>query len=109
MRTSVRDGSRVRNCLIRPHRRRVRLRPGPGSIAGTPRGFPIGATVSIILPMSEGEVFVRTFEQGAGLTPAFGSGNSTSRAVLSQPCLAEPDQPVVVRNAARYEWGGSHR
>lgn len=68
-------------------------------VADTPDVFPIGANVSYVLPVSASEVFVRTFERGAGLTPSCGSGNSASRAVLSQLGLVDPDQPVVVRNA----------
>ncbi|MEV8098847.1 diaminopimelate epimerase [Kitasatospora sp. NPDC085879] len=68
-------------------------------VADTPEAFPIGANVSFVMPIGEGEAFVRTFERGAGLTPSCGSGNSASRAVLSQLNLADPDQPVVVRNA----------
>lgn len=68
-------------------------------VADSPEVFPIGANVSFVLPLSSHEVFVRTFERGAGLTPSCGSGNSASRAVLSQLGLADPDQRVVVRNA----------
>ncbi|WP_327075647.1 hypothetical protein OG196_43930 (plasmid) [Kitasatospora purpeofusca] len=68
-------------------------------VADTPGVFPIGANVSFVLPVSDDEVFVRTFERGAGLTPSCGSGNSASRAVLSRLGLADPDRRVVIRNA----------
>ncbi|MFI9332614.1 diaminopimelate epimerase [Kitasatospora sp. NPDC052868] len=71
-------------------------------VAETSDVFPIGANVSFVLPAGgDGgdEVFVRTFERGAGLTPSCGSGNSASRAVLSQLGLADPGQRVVIRNA----------
>ncbi|MCZ4124983.1 diaminopimelate epimerase [Streptomyces sp. H39-S7] len=60
--------------------------------------FPIGANTSFVLPLAEAEVFIHTFERGAGLTPSCGSGIAASRAVLSRLGLAEPEQPVVVRN-----------
>jgi diaminopimelate epimerase len=63
--------------------------------------FPEGANVSFLLPLSEGddEVFVRTFERGAGLTPSCGSGVVASRAAYSQMTGLEPERRVVVRNA----------
>ncbi|MFC8718620.1 diaminopimelate epimerase [Kitasatospora sp. NPDC057198] len=67
-------------------------------VADLSSAFPIGANVSFVQPLADGEVFVRTFERGAGLTPSCGSGNSASRAVLSRLGLAEPGQAVVVRN-----------
>ena len=36
--------------------------------------FPAGANVSFLLSLGEAEVFVRTFERGAGPTPSCGSG-----------------------------------
>jgi diaminopimelate epimerase len=68
-------------------------------VAENSAAFPIGANVSYVMPMGEAEVLVRTFERGAGLTPSCGSGNSASRTVLSRLGLAEPGQPIVVRNA----------
>jgi diaminopimelate epimerase len=67
-------------------------------VANTPASFPIGANVSFVKPLSETEVFIRTFERGAGLTPSCGSGVAASRAVLSRLGHAAPEQPVVVRN-----------
>lgn len=67
-------------------------------VANTPDIFPIGANVSFVRPLAEAEVFIRTFERGAGLTPSCGSGVAASRAVLSRLGRVEPDQPVAVRN-----------
>jgi diaminopimelate epimerase len=64
--------------------------------------FPEGANVSFLLPLESGEgeqVFVRTFERGAGLTPSCGSGVVASRAAYSRVTGMDPRQPVVVRNA----------
>ncbi|TDT94169.1 diaminopimelate epimerase [Streptomyces sp. 846.5] len=60
--------------------------------------FPIGANVSFVTPLGEAEVFIRTFERGAGLTESCGSGVSASRATLSRLGIIEPDVPVLVRN-----------
>lgn len=67
-------------------------------VAGTPDVFPIGANLSFVLPLSDDEVFVHTYERGAGLTPSCGSGVAASRAVLSRLGLVEPERPVTVRN-----------
>jgi diaminopimelate epimerase len=61
--------------------------------------FPAGANVSFLLPLLPDEVFVRTFERGAGLTPSCGSGVVASRAVYSRVTGLDPGQPLVVRNA----------
>ncbi|HVT67869.1 MAG TPA: hypothetical protein VHF26_08985 [Trebonia sp.] len=45
------------------------------------------------------EVFVRTFERGAGLTPSCGSGVVASRAAYSRVTGLDPARRVVVRNA----------
>jgi diaminopimelate epimerase len=54
-------------------------------------------------PASDGqetpEVFVRTFERGAGLTPSCGSGVVASRAAYSKLTGLDPARRVVVRNA----------
>lgn len=67
-------------------------------VANTPDVFPIGANVSFVRPLAEAEVFIRTFERGAGLTPSCGSGVAATRAVLSRLGRVEPDRPVTVRN-----------
>lgn len=68
-------------------------------VAETPSVFPIGANVSVVQQLpTESEVFVATFERGAGLTPSCGSGVVASRAVLSRLGLVAPDQPITVRN-----------
>lgn len=68
--------------------------------------FPEGANVSFLLPLDEAgesaqapEVFVRTFERGAGLTPSCGSGVVASRAAYSRVTGLDPRARVVVRNA----------
>jgi diaminopimelate epimerase len=61
--------------------------------------FPAGANLSVLLPLAAEEVFVRTYERGAGLTASCGSGMAASRAVSSRIGLAEPEQEVIVRNA----------
>jgi diaminopimelate epimerase len=45
------------------------------------------------------EVFVRTFERGAGLTPSCGSGVVASRAAYSRVTGLDPERRLVVRNA----------
>jgi diaminopimelate epimerase len=65
--------------------------------------FPSGANVSFLLPLVEDgdspEVFVRTFERGAGLTPSCGSGVVASRAAYSRVTGLDPERRLVVRNA----------
>jgi diaminopimelate epimerase len=68
--------------------------------------FAAGANVSFLLPLGPSpdhpevpEVFVRTFERGAGLTPSCGSGVVASRAAYSLVCGLDPECRVVVRNA----------
>jgi diaminopimelate epimerase len=66
--------------------------------------FSEGANVSFLLPLpipdsQTPEVFVRTFERGAGLTPSCGSGVVASRAVYSRVTGLEPEERLVVRNA----------
>jgi diaminopimelate epimerase len=61
--------------------------------------FPAGANLSVLLPLAPAEVFVRTFERGAGLTASCGSGMAASRAVHSRIGRVDPERSVVVRNA----------
>jgi diaminopimelate epimerase len=64
--------------------------------------FAAGANVSFLQSLSDGdtpEVFVRTFERGAGLTPSCGSGVVASRAAYSRMTGLDPERRVVVRNA----------
>jgi diaminopimelate epimerase len=61
--------------------------------------FPAGANVSVLLPLSPHEVFVRTFERGAGLTASCGSGMAAARAVYSRIGRTGPERDVVIRNA----------
>jgi diaminopimelate epimerase len=61
--------------------------------------FPAGANLSVLLPLTEAEIFVRTFERGAGLTASCGSGMAAARAVYSRLGRAGPERQVVVRNA----------
>ncbi|MEV7786145.1 diaminopimelate epimerase [Streptomyces sp. NPDC088106] len=67
-------------------------------VAGSPGVFPIGANLSFVLPLSDDEVFIHTYERGAGLTPSCGSGIAASRATLSRLGLVAPERPVTVRN-----------
>ncbi len=68
-------------------------------IAARPDVFPAGANLSVLLPLTPDEVFVRTFERGAGLTASCGSGMAASRAVYSRVGRIEPERLVLVRNA----------
>jgi diaminopimelate epimerase len=64
--------------------------------------FAEGANVSFLLPLADRgarEVFVRTFERGAGLTPSCGSGVVASRAAYSKVTGLDPAERLVVRNA----------
>jgi diaminopimelate epimerase len=61
--------------------------------------FPDGANVSFLQSLGDAEVFVRTFERGAGLTPSCGSGVVASRAAYSKLTGLDPSQRLVVRNA----------
>jgi diaminopimelate epimerase len=61
--------------------------------------FAEGANVSFLQPLDDAEVFVRTFERGAGLTPSCGSGVVASRAAYSRLTGLDPGQRLVVRNA----------
>jgi diaminopimelate epimerase len=61
--------------------------------------FPAGANLSVLLPLAQAEVFVRTFERGAGLTASCGSGMVAARAVYSRIGRAAPEREVVIRNA----------
>jgi diaminopimelate epimerase len=63
-----------------------------------PDVFPAGANVSVLLPLEPAEVFVRTFERGAGLTASCGSGMAAARAVYSVTSRIDPEREVVVRN-----------
>ncbi|MFE2094100.1 hypothetical protein [Streptomyces sp. NPDC059460] len=67
-------------------------------VADDSANFPIGANVSFVQRLGEGEVFIRTFERGAGLTESCGSDVSASRATLSRLGLVDPDARVLVRN-----------
>jgi diaminopimelate epimerase len=68
-------------------------------IAARPEEFPVGANLSVLLPLGPAEVFVRTFERGAGLTASCGSGMAAARAVYSRTGHADPDRQMLVRNA----------
>jgi diaminopimelate epimerase len=61
--------------------------------------FPVGANLSVLLSLTPDEVFVRTFERGAGLTASCGSGMAAARAVYSRIGRADPEREVVIRNA----------
>src|SRR5215813_10856666 len=68
-------------------------------VAGRPDVFPAGANLSVLLPLEPAEVFVRTFERGAGLTASCGSGMAAARAVYSRVTPVDPARRVTVRNA----------
>jgi len=68
-------------------------------VAARPDRFPAGANLSVLLPLAPAEVFVRTFERGAGLTASCGSGMAAARAVYSRLGRADPEREVVIRNA----------
>ena len=72
-------------------------RLGPVVTAPSAR-LPEGANLSFLLPLADGEVFVRTYERGAGPTQSCGSGVVASRTVLTALGLAGADEAVVVRN-----------
>jgi diaminopimelate epimerase len=61
--------------------------------------FPAGANLSVLLPLAPAEIFVRTFERGAGLTASCGSGMAAARAVYSRIGRGDPEREVVIRNA----------
>jgi diaminopimelate epimerase len=61
--------------------------------------FPEGANVSFLQSLDDAEIFVRTFERGAGLTPSCGSGVVASRAAYSRLTGLDPARRLVVRNA----------
>ena len=63
------------------------------------QAFAAGANVSFLRPVAAADVFVRTFERGAGLTPSCGSGMAASRAAYSKVTGADPERPLTVRNA----------
>lgn len=63
------------------------------------KAFTEGANVSFLRPLAEGDVFVRTFERGAGLTPSCGSGMVASRAAYSRVTGLDPEAAITVRNA----------
>jgi diaminopimelate epimerase len=67
-------------------------------VAARPDVFPAGANLSVLLPLEPAEVFVRTFERGAGLTASCGSGMAAARAVYSRVSRIDPERRVVVRN-----------
>jgi diaminopimelate epimerase len=68
-------------------------------VAARRETFPAGANLSVLLPLAPDEVFVRTFERGAGLTASCGSGMAAARAVYSRIGRADPDRDVLIRNA----------
>jgi diaminopimelate epimerase len=68
-------------------------------VAARPEKFPAGANLSVLLPLGPAEVFVRTFERGAGLTASCGSGMAAARAVYSRIGRGDPERDIVIRNA----------
>jgi len=68
-------------------------------VAARHETFPAGANLSLLLPFESAEVFVRTYERGAGLTASCGSGMAAARAVYSRIGRADPERDVLIRNA----------
>jgi len=68
------------------------------AVANNATVFPRGANVSYLMPLDGTEVFVATFERGAGLTASCGSGLAASRAVYSKVGAMDPDVPLTIRN-----------
>lgn len=68
-------------------------------VAARHEKFPAGANLSVLLPLAPAEVFVRTFERGAGLTASCGSGMAAARAVYSRIGRSDPERDIVIRNA----------
>lgn len=60
--------------------------------------FPDGVNVSFVKPLTEGSIFVRTFERGVGFTNACGTAMSASTLVTCILGLNEFEQPVEVYN-----------
>lgn len=69
------------------------------AVAAQREKFPAGANLSVLLPLAHAEVFVRTFERGAGLTASCGSGMAAARAVYSRIGRSDPERDIIVRNA----------
>jgi len=68
----------------------------PASASGAKTSTPASPASSA---SADPEVFVRTFERGAGLTPSCGSGVVASRAAYSRVTGLDPGRRLVVRNA----------
>lgn len=58
-----------------------------------------GPNLSFLLPVAADDVFVRTYERGAGLTASCGSGMVAARAAWSRLGRAPQDLPVTIHNA----------
>jgi diaminopimelate epimerase len=58
-----------------------------------------GSNLSFLLPVAHDDIFVRTFERGAGLTASCGSGMVAARAAYSRLGHAGQDEPVTIHNA----------
>lgn len=58
-----------------------------------------GPNLSFLLQVDQDDIFVRTFERGAGLTPSCGSGMVAARAAYSRLGRAPQDLPVTIHNA----------
>lgn len=58
-----------------------------------------GPNLSFLLPVAPDDVFVRTYERGAGLTASCGSGMVAARAAWSRLGHAPQDLPVTIHNA----------
>ncbi|MFY1694338.1 MULTISPECIES: diaminopimelate epimerase [unclassified Solwaraspora] len=59
---------------------------------------PRGANLSFVFALDDDEIYVQTYERGAGLTPSCGSGVVASRAVWSRLGHADAGERITVRN-----------
>lgn len=75
------------------------LTPAISAATATSASLSASPVTSASSASSAPEVFVRTFERGAGLTPSCGSGVVASRAAYSRVTGLDPEQRLVVRNA----------
>ncbi|MFR9650975.1 MAG: diaminopimelate epimerase [Rikenellaceae bacterium] len=60
--------------------------------------FPKGVNVSMMTTISEGEIFVATYERGVGLTPSCGTAMTASSTAAALMGLCRYDSPICVRN-----------
>jgi len=64
--------------------------------------FPRGGNLNFVSRLADNEIFVRTFERGAGLTNACGSGMTAASIIAARLGMVELEQPVKVYNKGGY-------